>query len=951
MGARPARLGPLVGGASFALRSRALSEGLARQAPLALGVLLEGWQRTARGRGFRGLAQHSGSEVYRQLRRVVLGAAVLLFVEDRGLLPAADPHAAELLSVRRLFEQLECASRARPGALGSSFGAWPRLRCAFRAARFGDDAPAVAVGAIDDGSVYRMLRLLLAVGEQPCDYASLPVEQLGTMFEALLGHRVERAADTGAFRLSPSGSRRSTGSHYTPRSLSVPIVERALEPVLLTLGSEPRPADLLRLRVCDPAMGSGAFLAAACRLLADRLLDAWARHGERAWGRGDPVTVARQLVAQTCLYGVDSDPMAVELARVTLWLTAGASDLSRDGLDHNLRHGDSLVGLNAAQLAAFHWQPQAPARPVADVCEAALSRAGRLRRQLLSCVQRGATSPDGLRRLRRQADELVEDARLLGDLVVGAFFEHPRGSSRQAERDARLKAVGRWLRTGGRPPVELRRLRVQIRTTTPVFHWPLEFPEVFSRADGAARSDVGMAVVIGNPPFLGGKRISTEHGMAFAAWLQQLHGSTKNTDLAAHFFRRADSLVGQDGTIGFIATNTLAQGATRRDGLRRMIFDGPWLIYDAVRSQDWPGAAAVNVSVVHLAKGQPSHAAGLERRLDGRPVSFVNSGLRAMPERREAAKLASSSGLCFIGCFLRGSGFIISSAERRELLRAEPEAALCLPPFLGGDEVNASPRHEHHRYVIAFFDRSLEEAGRWPKLLSIVRQRVKPVRDGLRDHGVDRLHKRRWWQFANTRPELRAAVASLPRCLVAPRVSKHLCFAFQPPGRVWSDQLCVFAIADYARFAVLQSRVHEPWARTHSSTFGEGLRYTPSACVETFPFPPVRQLARGSVLEVLGRELYVARARHLRETDRGLTTTYNALKEAGCSATAIRRLRLLHERLDRAVLDAYGWSDLGVPPYHRPASRAERRGLESYEADLIDRLYRLNEERSRQQQS
>ena len=150
-----------------------------------------------------------------------------------------------------------------------------------------------------------------------------------------------------------------SGSHYTPRSLTAPIVRTTLQPILARLGDRPTPEQILDLKVCDPAMGSGAFLVEACRLLGDELVKAWHVHDcvPVIPPDEDELLHARRLVAQRCLYGVDKNPMAVDLAKLSLWLVTLAKDHPFTFLDHNLRCGDSLVGLTQAQIAAFHWSP------------------------------------------------------------------------------------------------------------------------------------------------------------------------------------------------------------------------------------------------------------------------------------------------------------------------------------------------------------------------------------------------------------------------------------------------------------------------------------------------------------------------------------------------------------------------------------------------------------------
>jgi hypothetical protein len=170
----------------------------------------------------------------------------------------------------------------------------------------------------------------------------------------------------GAMVLQPSEERRRSGSHYTPRELTEPIVRTTLEPILARLrradGRPPRPAQILELKICDPAMGSGAFLVEACRQLGDALVEAWHTHGEVPAIPPDEreEIFAMRLVAQRCLYGVDRNPVAVDLAKMSLWLVTLAQDHALTFVDHALRNGDSLVGLSRKQIEALNWDPSKP---------------------------------------------------------------------------------------------------------------------------------------------------------------------------------------------------------------------------------------------------------------------------------------------------------------------------------------------------------------------------------------------------------------------------------------------------------------------------------------------------------------------------------------------------------------------------------------------------------------
>jgi hypothetical protein len=214
---------------------------------------------------------------------------------------------------------------------------------------------------------------------------------------------------------------------------------------------------------------------------------------------------------------------------------------------------------------------------------------------------------------------------------------------------------------------------------------------------------------------------------------------------------------------------------------------------------------------------------------------------------------------------------------------------------------------------------------------------VKPERDtNKRD-----VRREYWWRFGEVAPALYEAIKNIERCLVNSQVSKHLVFAFQPTDRIFAHTLYVYPLPASSSFAVLQSRVHEPWARLLSSSMKNDLRYAASDCFETFPFPEPDPRTVIPALERIGERLYDERAKYMVDTNQGLTQTYNHLKDPTCDEPRILKLRKLHENLDRAVLDAYGWQDLAVPPFC-PQSSDEQHLLQQFQDVVIDRLFLLN---------
>jgi hypothetical protein len=366
------------------------------------------------------------------------------------------------------------------------------------------------------------------------------------------------------------------------------------------------------------------------------------------------------------------------------------------------------------------------------------------------------------------------------------------------------------------------------------------------------------------------------------------------------------------------------------------------------------------VSVVHVLKG----AWAIQPLLDGRPVARISAFLVEGDQDATPAALRANAGVAFVGSYLLGMGFTFddetnepaanSLAEMRRLIAKDSRNTQCIRPYIGGEEVNDSPEHGHHRYAINFADFPLrrenvgfswvdaEESQRvaclregivpmdypdsaaadWPDLLELVRAQVKSERDRLGDSGADaRRRKKFWWLWGRYTPGLYHAVFGLERVLAISRVNAHFGFAFLPAGMIFSEQLIVQAVDTFGWFALLQSRIHEIWARFFASSLEDRLRYTPSDCFETFPLPfPAKAII---ALEGVGQTYYEARAALMQATNRGLTATYNRFNDPGDHDPAIGQLRDLHAAMDRAALDAYDWTDLIPLAIHEREWEAE----------------------------
>jgi hypothetical protein len=1000
-----------------------VSERLAEQVLHALYELLRGFQAAhdaSKGELLREALEEHPDEVYRALLTIILRLVFLLYAEERDMLPE-DEAFLRYYSIAGLYERLREDAALFPDTMDQRFGAWAQLLVLFRMIHDGAESGAMrlprrhgvlfdpdrfpfqegrpAAGGrqlheriepplVPDGTIYRTLEKLLVLDGERISYRALDVEEIGSVYQAMMGFRLETATGRsiavkaqkkwsapttvdldellavkpaerkkrleestdrrftetvagslkdattiddlhaallsvvdlnatpdivprGAMVLQPSQERRRSGSHYTPRALTEPIVRTTLEPILARLrgsnGEAPTPVQILDLKVCDPAMGSGAFLVEACRQLGDALIEAWRAHGGLPGipPDEDELIYARRIVAQKCIYGVDRNPVAVDLAKVSLWLATLAKDHPLTFVDHSLRHGDSLIGLSQVQIEAFHWAAGAP-RFQAGIetlrVREHLAKVSELRAKIRDAEE--GTSDWMLRDMWDEAQSEASAVRLLGDLAVTAFVDGKSDKEREAKRAEYAKQVvaGR----GYEHRAEIEKRRYANPPLAPL-HWWVEFPEVFERANG------GFDAIVGNPPFLGGRKISTFFGTNYLNVLHDSYKGARNLcDLAAYFFRRAFELLRNNGVLGLIATKTISEGDTRRGGLAVLCEEGGE-IYSAIRRMKWPGVASSVVSRIHISKGPFERA----KTLDGRKVERVSAFLLSAGPDRDPSELAGQNELFSKGTQIYGLGFLFDDTSERStplsemsrIVKEDPRYAARIVRYIGGEDLNANPSTRVERYAIYLSDlKSEDELAKWPELEKVVRARVKPERDILGESPSAKQLKKKWWAYQAHRPEFYKAAARLERVLAQVQTSTHLAFEFLRTGPIFNKQLNLFLLDGWEAFAILQSRVHEIWADVFASTFGDAPVYTPSSCFATFPFPVRWQGA--TALQDAGRRYHEARDSLMSRNDQGLTSTYNRFHDPEEHDAEVLDLRERHAAMDRAILDAYGWTDI-----------------------------------------
>ncbi len=795
----------------------------------------------------------------------------------------------------------------------------------------------------------------------------------------------------GGYYVTQGTDRRATGTHYTPRSLTEEIVTHTLDPLVyrgMAEGIEPDPAtlrdpeEMLELKVCDIAMGSGAFLVQACRYLAEKLLEAWARREAENPGRflvrptgavghgqvgeeplptepSERLLHAKRLVAERCLYGVDKDPRAVEMAKLSLWLETMAQGKPFSFLDHALRWGDSLLGLRSEeQLEFFHPRPEGRSLTrflFWPTLKDTLDRARRLRSELESQETVDEKDTAAKQALLRAATEATGVARLLGDVLIGA--ELACASQSEAVRDRLLDDLGLLaavVADFGKPEEERgkaaetlrRRARGLLDEGRPVgqgerrpFHWVVEFPEVFA---GETGGHCGFDGIVGNPPFIGGKRITGVLGTEYRDCLvtHVAHDTKGHADICAYFFLRAGSLLRFGGQFGLIATNTIAQGDTREVGLDRLAGDG-YALPRAVSSEKWPGTANLEVSKVWARRGSwvGRHV------LNGQRVRAISSFL-TVPGRVEGNpyRLAANAGKSFQGSIVLGMGFVLEPDEAAQLIRLNPRNREVLFPYMNGEDLNSRPDQSPSRWVINFFDWPPERAERYSEPWTIIQEKVKPERQRCNPDGTYVLRKplpNRYWHYCDKRPALYSTITGMDRLLVFAQTSRTKYPTFVPNGWIYGHKVVVIAFDEAAIFSVLCSHLHYHWVIMYGSSLRTDPVYTPSDCFETFPFP-----ASLAGLEAIGERYHEHRRLLMLEHQEGLTKTYNRFHNPAEKRADILHLRDLHVQMDRAVADAYGWTDLDLGHgFHDTAQGLRHTICPPARREVLDRLLELNHQR------
>ena len=849
------------------------------------------------------------------------------------------------------------------------------------------------------------------------NYASLNVEEFGSVYEGLLEYDPKFSKENGSFQFGfVKGSGRSaSGSHYTPDELVQPLITHSLDHIIKDrLNSSDKKSEkeraLLSIKVCDVACGSGHILLNAARKIGTEL--AKIRTGEDQPSPA-PLRKAVRDVINSCIYGVDKNPLAVELCKVALWLEAHNPGEPLNFLDHHIKCGDAIVGLahkeeleNGIADEAFKKMPGDDKDIRAELAKHNKKEREKAEIRERFYLHKLKESVDHVSRLFEQFNSLPENTveeierkrneyqkmtsghnwwrlKTLADIQVAQFFiPKNEANAKKIITDAEYRDF-----LGGRKPIQGPNVgkAMGVAQDKRFFHYFLEFPEVF--AEG------GFDCILGNPPYLGGQTLSGTFGYPFCEWTRYSFKPAKGCDLVTFFLRRNYQIVKKGGFNAILTTNSIIDGKTREGGLDVILNKQSGSINFAVRSTKWPGVANLFVSLLGVVKDNWK----CQRQLDGKSVDYISSFFEDYPDLGDPFELNQNKDQMFQGSIFLGDGFLLSYEERNRLVASDPKNADVIFPVINGKEVNSDPKQKPGRCIINFFNWSKENSATYKSPFKIVVDRVKPVRDKVKRKS----NRENWWIYAEHRPGLYNSLKKVKYCFLIARTTKHLSFSKSPINHVFTDALFVYVNDKFSKIAILQSNLHNEWARKYSGSLETRLRYSPSDCFVTFPFPQNISTAKETQLERLGEEYHDFRKKIMLKMQLGLTKTYNqfhnpylkefsiediekipSLKakdfqklygketvnlwkhlektEGVCSfndaVKDIIQLRRMHKQMDETVLKAYSWEDIDLEhnfyevDYLPENDRIRYTISPNARKEILNRLLKLNHEIHEQEQ-
>ena len=418
----------------------------------------------------------------------------------------------------------------------------------------------------------------------------------------------------------------------------------------------------------------------------------------------------------------------------------------------------------------------------------------------------------------------------------------------------------------------------------------------------------GALAIVGNPPYLGVRKLRRELGDPRVEALFARYPSNRAADYVTYWFTRALEVLRPGERAGYVCTNSVAQNESRAASIDLVLAAGG-SITDAWKSYPWPGEAAVHIGIVNWVMSVWDGV----RTLGGKEVLSISPGLTESVDVTVARHLGKNEGLCFMGVTPGNRGFVVTAEQRAEIVGKDPKSNAVIRPFLIGKDINREIGQRPSRWVIDFGIAEKTEAQAYSGAYKYIQRAVLVAKHSGSDRKTE-AEKNRWWQFVRPRPELRAALKPLKSVLVVSRVSPHLIVSRQSAKLCFDGALMVFMFDEPYHFGILQSRLHSIWAWARGSTLEARLRYTNTTIFETFPFPPLSPTRYVPVVRPAGKKadrvastaaaFEALRSAACAQQQLGLTKIHNQLETGAPSP-----LRDAYDALNDAVTDCYGFPE------------------------------------------
>ena len=845
-----------------------------------------------------------------------------------------------------------------------------------------------------DCSFQEMIQSLCTTGEEGkkerIDWATRTIAEVGSFYQSIMELQAVIDWEKKKFSVEygDENERKNTGSFYTAEELITEIIDMSVTPYVDSVIERARErfsgavdgdvcdemiTDVLeQLSIIDSACGYGPFLTKTLNVIAIKL--AGIQSGEKNSSNEDLMSMLGR-VAEKCIYGIDINPISVELTKIAIWFEADYPNHPLPKLEQRIKLGNSLLGNkfsragiipeNAISPKSFkkpyennmkhiqihytskfdkeikdlnkkpdkggyfdqfqnpEWHEKQKVKLQEErkrermLAEKKSERRGILKKIPLTNIARNLvleifetiySSPDN-------SSELNWAKEFFNATIAPYWWENKESYGKKAPHPLssdEMERYAHWLageyelkyninKASKQQDERFGKVRERVNCIAKeqlFFHWELEFLDVFSFEEGLLGGGFGCSE--GNPPYIGGSKISGATSVATANFLRDKYNGGAKADLASYFLRDSFDNLEDGGWVAFVTTNAIASGETRECGLGYIVDNGGSII-NVQRGIDWPGDATVTVDLVGVCKGAANSA-----RLNGKKVERISSRLDLRPEYH----LGDIDGRWEKrqrGVNPRGKFQIKEKGVAEKFIVNDERNALVVVPFLSGDDINKKGLSTS--FIVDFGDMSEADAREYDGPFTYVEGVVKPWRESLKNKKEYVRLKKYWWQFEFPAPKIRKWFGAHTTAFAKSRHAARWIIVRIESGSVCSEGTYVFFFEDGSDFAVLQSSIHEHWARVLGSTLGTGHRYT-NVCFDPFPFPQDPSEEAIEQANIVGEKYMQMRQQLIKKRKCTFNDLQSSLDDVNCKDKDIIKYRQLTVDLDKSVLAMYGWEDI-----------------------------------------